>query len=553
MISLYKVRRSVAMNHRKTALLLSVAFLALVFTPMFAEEIQASTGSEFPTHISIDVVGVDVDLDAGGSIPVHVESGSSTDVILCIINNSTDLHEVCLLNVLGSSNGEISVTSSSDTYKEIGSNPVYFTLTVSADRYASTGDYTVSFIVNGYNPYGGVHFSKTFFVDADVKSPIAADGMFNKFFGVYPNTLPAPLDSPIVTAIVTMILWVILAVIVGYAILTPISAAVQRRFPDSKFRDVQKSIFRMIFAIMVFTGIGDCLQVVGADSQWIHAFNTISGTVYVIFGAIIAWDVWKCIINILIRIFDEVDVKGVDSSLTPLLKMIGRIMISVVAVATILASFGVDLAGILVSAGVISLGITLGAQNILGQFFSGIVLLSTRPFQKGDYVRINNEVYIVHRVKVMFTEFENWDRDQIVTMPNNVVTNATIINLTRDSKDTRIFIYVPVAYEADLTKAKELMIEAAMMHPNVVKDGSRSMPGTRLTNFLDKGIEYRLACFVDDFDNNSHYAGQIRELIFDLFVKNGITIPYSKMEVFLMEDCDGKRRPYDKGDIDPSE
>ena len=110
-----------------------------------------------------------------------------------------------------------------------------------------------------------------------------------------------------------------------------------------------------------------------------------------------------------------------------------------------------------------------------------------------------------------------------------------------------------MAYEADLAKAKELMIEAAMMHPHVIKDGSRSMPGTRLTNFLDSGIEYRLACFVDDFDNNSHYAGQIREAIFDLFTKNGISIPYSKMEVFLMDNCDGKRRSYDKEDVDPSE
>jgi small-conductance mechanosensitive channel len=541
------------MNHRKTALLLSVAFLALVFTPMFAEDAQASTGSAFPTYINIDVVGVDVDLDAGDPIPVDVESGSSTEIILCVINNSTDPYDTCLLNIIGSSKGDMSITSDSVTYKEIGSEPVYFILTVSADKYTSTGNYAISFDINGYNPYGGVHFSNTLTVSANVESALALEGMYNQFFGIYPNTLPAPFDNPIVTAVVTILIWILLAVLVGYAILTPISAAVERRFPDSKFRDVQRSIFRMIFAIMVFTGIGECLQIIGANSEWIQAFNTISMAVYVVFGAIIAWDIWKCVINVLIRIFDEVDVKGVDSSLTPLLKMIGRIVISVVAVATILASFGVDLAGILISAGVISLGITLGAQNILGQFFSGIVLLSTRPFQKGDYVKINNEVYIVHKVKVMFTEFNNWDNDQIITMPNNVVTNATIINLTRDSKDTRIFIYISVAYEADLAKAKELMIQAAMEHPHVIKDGSRSMPGTRLTNFLDSGIEYRLSCFVDDFDNNSHYAGQIREAIYDLFVENGVSIPYNKLEVFLMDDCDGKRRPYDKEDADSAE
>lgn len=538
------------MDYRKTALLLAVAFLAVAFVPMVAEDADASTESTvFPSYITIDVVGVDVDLASGAKIPVSVESGSSSDITLCLISTSTD---ECLISISGGTKGEISVSATPAEYVSIDadSGPVYFTLSVSADEYANTGTYSGFVTVSGYNPdpVNPTHFSKQLGIIADVESPLHSEGMYNKFFGIYPNNLPHGLDHPAVTAAVTILIWVLLAVILGYVILPPISSVIERRFPDSHFKDVQKPLIRMIFAIMIFTGLGECLQIVGASSEWIKLFNTVSSAVYVCFGAVMAWSIWKAIINVLTHIFDEVDVEGVDSSLTPLFKMIGRILITVVAVAIILASFGVDLAGILVSAGVISLGITLGAQNILGQFFSGIVLLSTRPFQKGDFVKINNEVYTVHKVKVMFTEFKNWDNDQIITMPNNTVTNATIVNLTRDSKDTRIYIYMSVAYEADLTKAKELMIQAAMEHPNVIKDGSRGMPSTRLTNFLDSGIEYRLACYVDDFDNNSHYAGQIREIIFDLFQKNGIEIPYNKMEITLKESCDGKRRDYDKAD-----
>ena len=72
------------------------------------------------------------------------------------------------------------------------------------------------------------------------------------------------------------------------------------------------------------------------------------------------------------------------------------------------------------------------------------------------------------------------------------------------------------------------------------------MPSTRLTNFLDSGIEYRLACYVDDFDNNSHYAGQIREIIFKLFKDNGIEIPYNRLEIDLLGPCDGKKKESDK-------
>lgn len=538
------------MDYRKPALLLALMFLAVAFVPMVSEDSDASTESQFPSYISIDVVGIDIDLLAGDSIPVELESGSTADVIICLINTSADPMDYCQIEVVGGSKGDLSVTPSPSGHVFLSDAPVYFTLTVKADQYADNGVYTGVVKVHGYNPYDSAHFVQEIGISAQVTSPVHSEGMYNKFFGIYTNNLPAGLDHPLVTAAVTMLIWALLALLVGYVILPPVSRLIERRFPDSHFIDVQKSLIRMIFAIMIFTGFGECLQIVGVEPQWIYLFNSVSGAVYVVFGAVMAWSIWKAIINVLTHIFDEVDVEGVDSSLTPLFKMIGRIVITVVAVAIILASFGVDLAGILVSAGVISLGITLGAQNILGQFFSGIVLLSTRPFQKGDFVKINNEVFIVHKVKVMFTEFKNWDNDQIITMPNNTVTNATIINLTRDSLDTRIFVYMSVAYEADVEKAKELMVQAAMMHPHVIKDGSRSMPGTRLTNFLDSGIEYRLACYVDDFDNNSHYAGQIREIIFDLFKENGIEIPYTKMEVSLKYPCDGKRRDYDKIDDD---
>lgn len=524
------------MEYRKSALLLTVMFLAVTMVPMVAEDADASTESPFPDYIIVDVVGTDVDLVGGSSIPLDAESGSTTVITICFINTSTDPQDVCLVGITGMEDYNISIEPSVDDYVVLDSSgPKYITLTIDVDIFADNGDYISDFHISGYAPYTQAHFDWTVSVNTHVTSPLHSEGMYNKFFGIYPNTLPGFLGTSLFAGIVTLFIWILLALIINRAILPPIARSVERRYPDSNFKEINKSLRRMILAIMIFTGLGEGLQVIGSLPEVIHMFNTISGTVYVCLGAVIAWDVWKVLINILVRIFDEVDVAGVDSSLKPLFKMIGRILICVVAVTIILASFGVDLAGILVSAGVISLGITLGAQNILGQFFSGIVLLSTRPFQNGDYVKINNTVYTVHNVKVMFTEFKNWDNDQIITMPNNAVTNATIVNLTRGSKDTRIFIFMSVAYEADQEKAKELLSRAAYQHPHVITDGSKPLPNIRLTNFLDSGIEYRLACFVDDFDNSAHYAGQIREIIFALFKENDVEIPYNKIEITVFD------------------
>ena len=531
------------MNSRKATVL--IAILLAVCIPLTAVEIDSSTPVDFPSDISIDVVDREITNDR---ISVSLDAGYSKTLYLSIISTKTDGNPY-VIAVHGTS-GMVATSVPDATQNELVSGkPYYLAVNINADREANEQVYVTSIHVKGYDPDKEVHFQKEIYFDVDVHSAFYSEGMYNKIFGVYENPFPAPLNIPEFAALATLFFWVLASVILGFVVLPYVNVLVEGRYPNSKLDESQISTIRMIFAVMIFTGLGQCMQIVGADAAYIHIYDTWSNVIYVCIGAVIAWNVWKAVVNVLARILDDtVDIEGADSSLVPLFKMIGEILIAVVSVAIILSSFGVDLGGILVSAGVVSLGITLGAQNILGQFFSGIVLLSTRPFKKGDFVKINGNVYTVMRVKLMFTEFKNWDGDQIITIPNNTVTAATVVNLTRDSKDTRIFIYMSVAYEANLTLAKELMLKAAMMHPHVIKDGSRIMPGTRLTNFLDSGIEYRLSCYVDDFDNSSHYAGQIREIMYKLFVDNNVEIPYNKMEVYVHGECDGKRRADDKTD-----
>ena len=536
------------MDRKSASVLFAVLLVACL--PLLAVESDADKSKiDFPDEsvLSIDIVKNNIVDDR---VAVSLNAGNTTTLYLSIYNlpSNTVTYDLWF----GGSSGTYissSVDSEDKVVRLAPGDQTYISVILSAEREDNEHVYETHVKLEGYIYETGAQFSKNLYFDVDVHSAFYSEGMYNKIFGVYNNPFPEPLNVPEFAALVTLFFWILASVVLGFVVLPAINRLVETRYPNAKLDESQISTIRMIFAVMIFTGFGQCLQIVGAQSSIIHLYNTWSNVIYVCIGAVIAWNIWKAVTNVLAKILDDtVDIEGADSSLIPLFRMIGEILISVMSLAIILSSFGVDLGGILISAGVVSLGITLGAQNILGQFFSGIVLLSTRPFKKGDFVKINGNVYTVMRVKLMFTEFKNWDGDQIITMPNNTVTAATVVNLTRDSKDTRIFIYMSVAYEANLTLAKELMVKAAMLHPHVIKDGSRSMPGTRLTNFLDSGIEYRLSCFVDDFDNSSHYAGQIREIMYKLFVDNNVEIPYNKMEIYVHGECDGKRRPDDKTD-----
>lgn len=377
-------------------------------------------------------------------------------------------------------------------------------------------------------------------VTIDVRSAYySADGN-NKFLGLIPNDLDGALGSEWFTATVTIVAWVLIAYIVCLLVI-PVFAKAFSRNSDEERRRMKRTLTSLVLVLIAILSINQCLTILGAGPEIRDGFNTLSNVLYIVIFSLMAWTVFVFVITALVRGMEKGTDSAVDVSIIPLFKMLGKIVISVLAVASILALFGVDLNGILVSAGVVTLGITLGAQNILNQFFSGIVLLSTRPFKKGDFVKIGGEVYIVRKVKLMFTEFDNWDKDQVVTIPNNVVSGGTIVNMTAEDSEARTYVYVNVVYGSDIERAQELMVQAAMEHPHVIKDGSRPLPSTRLTNVQGNAMELRLAAYVDDFDSAGGYAGQMRTRIYELFDQNAIMIPPNRMEIVV----DGRRRDDD--------
>ena len=530
----------------------------LLLVLMLSVAVPVAMGGDSDAAEQSDVI-VNVD-GSGDSITLDMESGTSKTATLYITNNSDSYLSLDVPTYdsdLISSSAKITVNGAESNLiypkgDSDGRHIAVVTITVSVDRLTDTqtveGNLTLRFTdVTVESTDGSNVFERQVPFTVNVNSVYTSEGSYNQFFGLFPNTLPAPLNEPWFTAVVTLVLWIVITIVVCELVIPQLTKIVGSRKTATEKKKLTQTLTKTISVLMFVVAVNECLNIIGTNAEIMSMVSTWSLVLYVLIGSVLAWQVYIFLVTAIINGLDDaVDVDGIDSSLIPLFRLIGKVVICVFAATIILAAFGVDLAGIMVSAGVITLGITFGAQEIISQFFSGIVLLSTRPFKKGDYISLNGTTYIVHKVRIMYTEFENWDRDQIVTMPNNAVTSATMINYTKGDPRTRIFIYMSVAYDADLTLAKELMIKAANMHPHVIKDKSCVPPNTRLTNFLDSGIEYRLACYVDDYDLSAHYAGQIREIIYKLFKDNGVEIPYNRLQIDILSDCDGKKRPDDK-------
>lgn len=364
-------------------------------------------------------------------------------------------------------------------------------------------------------------------------STVASEDSYNKIIGIFPNNLEEPFNQPAYSATITFVFWVFFGLLLAYVII-PAVLWIPFKHNKSVRGEIVGGINRTIVLITAVFGIAQALRVYGAPDRTIALYDSLYAIIVVLMGAVVVWRIYLVTINHVFRkIGDNVSVGGVDETLIPLFRMIGQIVIGTVAVAAIFSALGANLISIIAGAGIAGLALSLGAQSMLNQFFSGLMLLISRPFGEGDIVKVGSEASVlkVNRVGIMNTRFYHNDNEMIITMPNNMVTSSVIYNYTKENRFWHIYVYFEVAYGSDMDKAKSIMMDVALDNPKVMKDGSVPMPGVRMTSLKDSSVTLRLSVYVYDYKDSFSVDGQLREKIYQEFRKNGIEIPLPQLDV----------------------
>jgi len=130
------------------------------------------------------------------------------------------------------------------------------------------------------------------------------------------------------------------------------------------------------------------------------------------------------------------------------------------AVLSIVSIFGLSAAvtGIIAGAGFAGIVVGLAAQGVLGNIFSGISLMFSRPYRLGDALLYHNDFAFVEDIKLMNTVLRTWDNRRII-VPNSVIDKEPLINYTIKDPNMIAPIFFSVSYESDIDRASEMMID----------------------------------------------------------------------------------------------
>ena len=176
-----------------------------------------------------------------------------------------------------------------------------------------------------------------------------------------------------------------------------------------------------------------------------------------------------------------------------------------------------------------SLGITLAAEDILGNVAGGLVILSSHPFALGDFIEAGGTSGTVREIGLNHTKLETAN-GQMILMPNKDLSSSKIINYTVLGR-RRIVRTVTASYDAPTETVMTACMEAVEATANILPDPA---PAVHLTDYGASSIEYTIYCWCTG-ENYWPAYHSINEKLRDTFAKHNVEMTYDHLNVHILD------------------
>jgi small-conductance mechanosensitive channel len=226
--------------------------------------------------------------------------------------------------------------------------------------------------------------------------------------------------------------------------------------------------------------------------------------------------------------------RRIDKDLFLLLKNVSRVIILFAGLAWLLIIWDIDLTPLFASAGIAGIAIALAAKDTMANFFGGIALFADRAYKVGDYIILDSgQRGEVVDMGIRSTKIKTRD-DVLISIPNSILANSTIINESAPEPRFRIRIDVGVAYGSNLDQVERILLRVAAENDGLASDPE---PRVRIRTFADSSVNFQLLVWVRDPSEKGLQTHFLLKSIYAAFAREKIVIPFPQRDVHLVDNA----------------
>jgi len=217
-----------------------------------------------------------------------------------------------------------------------------------------------------------------------------------------------------------------------------------------------------------------------------------------------------------------------DKTLVPFISNLLSWTLKVLLFISVASMVGIATTSFVAVLGAAGLAIGLALQGSLANFAGGVLILIFKPYKVGDLIEGQGHLGVVKEVQIFNTILLTPNNKRVI-VPNGAMSNGSVVNYSAEGT-LRVDLVIGIAYESDIPKAKELLLQMMQSDGRVLKEPA---PLVAVSELADSSVNLvvRPWCSFSDywavyFDTTEN-AKKILEA-------NGITIPFPQRDVHLI-------------------
>ena len=217
-----------------------------------------------------------------------------------------------------------------------------------------------------------------------------------------------------------------------------------------------------------------------------------------------------------------------DKSLHSIILSTLKVLLVFMTIMIVAPSLGIETSSLLAVLSIAGVAVSLSIQGILGNFFSGVTLLMSKPYKVGDFVTIGGQSGTIVETGITHTKLHTPD-NQVILVPNSSVTSNVIINVSTEDIRRLDFTFT-ASYDSDPEAVKAALAEAVSI-PQVLQDQPVFI---QLSGYGPHAMEYTVRIWVKNADYwTANFS--ILERVHGCFARHGVEMTYPHINVHTVQ------------------
>ena len=251
--------------------------------------------------------------------------------------------------------------------------------------------------------------------------------------------------------------------------------------------------------------------------------NWIAGIVIVIIFWILAKMATTAVKQAIIK-----EKEDIQESALILIERVTKLTVLLIGVTVAFAINGLNFTAVI---GALSLGIGFALKDIIGNFISGVIMLSQNRIKIGDFIKVQDILGTIVSIDTRATILQSIDGTEVV-IPNQTMLGQTLISYTTNPF-RRIELVVGVAYNTDLPMVTSLIKGVIDKDKNIVV---KPEPMILVNEFGDSSINIMIRFWVESTADWQGIRSNLAHRIKQAFDEIGVSIPFPIRTLKLDED-----------------